>query len=224
MIELAYLSALLEQQCGSSLHIHKLDIVRRFLEDVVEVVPFESIAYAITNGNRHTALQCIRALIKPNVKIPISALMYSGLRDAEYQLKYGVPLQLIYTMDFEAREKITRSTGVSSRENMYTDSGKLIYEVNQFFPGTVIPVRKPVRIITDVSSFKSRAEFDKQMVDYVKQLQHSIFDSCRISFANCDFERMEAVSRANIEDLYPISGESSSGLKSPLDVLTCCWT
>ena len=95
VIELAYLSALLEQRHGSSLLSHKLDIVRRFLEDVVQVVPFESIVYALTNGNSHTAMQCIRALQMPNIKIPGSLLMYSGLRDAEYQLEYGMPLQLI---------------------------------------------------------------------------------------------------------------------------------
>ena len=148
VIELAYLSALLEQHCDSSLLSHKLEIVRRFLEDVVQVVPFESIAYAITNGNSHTAMQCIRALKMPSVKCPKSVLMYSGLRDAAYHLEYGVPIQLIYSMDFEAREKITCSqrsmNTISATEGMYTESGKLVYEINEFLPGTEIPLREPV--------------------------------------------------------------------------------
>ena len=219
VIELAYLSALLEQQRGSSLLSHKLDIVRRFLENVVQVVPFESIAYALTNGNSHTTLQCIRALKIPNVKIPQSLLMYHGLRDAEYQLEYGVPLQLIYSMNFEAgKQLISRSMNdISTREGMYTESGKLIFELNEYLPGTAIPLREPIRIVTDMSSFKSRTLFSKQIVDDVKLLRQTICDVHRVS--DNHFERLEVVSRANIEDLYSISSESSSGLKSPLDVL-----
>jgi hypothetical protein len=126
-------------------------------------------------------------------------------------------------MDFEAREKRSSDQKIVEEgfpcECMYTDSGKLVYEVNEFLRGTEIPLREPTRIITDMSCFKSRASVSnyKQVVDCLKQLQFTMFDNFMMS--RDDFDRTELVSRANIEDLYPISSESSSGLKSPLDVL-----
>ena len=126
-------------------------------------------------------------------------------------------------MEFEAEEKIYQSptSMISIRERVYEDSGKLVYAVNEFLPGTDIPVREPVQIKADMSSFKSRSSSNKQIVYYVRQLRHTLFDTEVFGLSSVDFhlETVDAVGRANIEDLYPISTENSSGLKSPLEVL-----
>lgn len=54
VIELAYLSALLEQfGDGVESHriSHKFQVIQTFLENVVKVVPFESIVYAISTND-----------------------------------------------------------------------------------------------------------------------------------------------------------------------------
>ena len=219
IIELAYLGALLEQHCGASLLSHKLEMFRRFLEDVVQVVPFESIAYAITNGNSHTALQCLRALKMDHTKIPQTMMMYNGLREAGYQLEYGIPSELLLSMELKATEKAGQSGPRSlafDSESVYTDSGKLVYEVYPFSPGIDLP---PIKVQTDLNNFKPRIPFSKQIVEDVQHLQDTLFPNFTIASVMKLGENMEIVSKTNIEDLYPISSEGSSGLKSPLNVL-----
>ena len=221
VIELAYLSTLLEQHCGSSLLSHKLEIFRTFLEDVVQVVPFESIAYAITNGNPHTTVQCLRALKVDNTKIPRSMMMYIGLREAGYQLEYGIPSELLLSMEQQAAEKAGQSEyGLFNlSENVYTDSGKFVYETYSCLPGTGLPLSEPMKFQTDISNFKPRIPVNKQIVEDVKHLQDILHPEFTItSIVDREFQT-EIVSKANIEDLYPVSSEGSSGLKSPLNVL-----
>ena len=223
VIELAYLSALLEQQteCGSSQLSNKLEIFRRFLEDVVQVVPFESIAYAITNGNSHTAMQCLRALITMDAtKIPKTAMMYNGLKEADYHAEHGVPLELFFSMELKAAEMATQSVfSYDGRlsEKIYTHSGKFVYERYPLVPCTGC---KPVKVQTDMKNFKP---FSKEIVKDVKHLRKTLFPNPISTIIHLG-ESMEVaiVSKANIEDLYPIYSsdhEGSAGLKSPLSIL-----
>jgi hypothetical protein len=227
VIELAYLSALLEQQRGSSLLSHKLDIVRRFLEDVVQVVPFESIAYAVTNGNQHTAMQCLRALKMDDTKIPKTVMMYNGLREACYHIEHGIPSELLLSMELKAAEKaVQRKSGsydIGLSEVVYTDSGKLVYARYPLVPSIDRPLSEPIKVQTDMNNFKPRVPFSKQIVKDVKHLQETLFPIYYMSSAKINLEEnIEVVSKANIEDLYPISSsdhEGSAGLKSPLNIL-----
>ena len=81
LIEMAYLCALLEQHPFSKSKplSHKFEVVRLFLEDVVHVVPFESILYAIANCGLDTAMSCFQALKSYQLDLPISELMDEGL-------------------------------------------------------------------------------------------------------------------------------------------------
>ena len=212
VIELAYLSALLEQQCGAL--SHKLEVFRKFLEDVVKVVPYESIAYAIANGNSHTAVQCLGALKKDSTKIPKTSMMYNGLREAGYRLEYGIPSELLHSMELEATEISFGGSGsMNVSESVYTDSGKFVYESYSSIPGS-----KPIKLQTDMKGFK--VPFSKQIVEDMKHLAKTLFPQMTSGsgLVTSGIE-MDMVSNANIEDLYPISSEDDSGLKSPLDIL-----
>ena len=212
VIELAYLSALLEQQCGSSLLSHKFEVVRRFLEEVVQVVPFESIAYAISNGNSHTVMQCLRALKMDSTKIPKTAMMYYGLRQSRYRLEYGIPSELLLSMELKAVEKAGES-GYAFPERVYADSEKFVYE--GFALGS-----EPIKLQTDINRFKFRAPFSKQDVEDLKHLRMTLFpDLSTLSPVNFSIKFDGTVSKTNIEDLYPISSGGSSGLNSPLAIL-----
>ena len=216
VIELAYLSALLEQQCGASLLSHKLEIFRRFLGDVVQVVPYESIAYAIANGNSHTVVRCLEALKKDSTKIPKTSMMYDGLREAGYQLEHGISSELLHSMELEASEMVFQSgsgsIGDYISERVYTDSGKFVYERHPLVPGS-----KPIKLQTDMKGFK--VPFSKQIVEDVKHLRDTLFPCSRSGSALLNMSTIDTVSKANIEDLYPISSQGETGLKSPLDTL-----
>ena len=96
VIELAYLSALLEQHPNNSTSVlsRKFDIIATFLRDVVKVVPFESIAFAIAFSSYETALVCYEALSTCGIEPLVSIIMGDGLLYAAQRMHVGIPPQL----------------------------------------------------------------------------------------------------------------------------------
>ena len=207
------MSALLEQ-CGSdsgSLHSHKFEVIKKFLEDVVKVVPFESIAYAIANGNDQTAVQCSAALEAAKVQVPKTLVMYSGLRGAKYHLMYGVSTNQMHSLEHKAFDIISSPSKSSS--TYYMESGKLVYELTSYLPGTLIPLDEPVKVQTVV---KDVQQTNKRLADKLRQLMISVFPN--ISSSD-QLVPLPILSQKAIEELYPIQSDGSSYLKSPLNIL-----
>ena len=92
LIELAYLSALLEQYPFSKTQpiSHKVEVIKTFLEKVVQVVPLESITHAIAYSPYRLAAFCAEALLASQIEPPASALMVNGLHDTKCHLKSGI--------------------------------------------------------------------------------------------------------------------------------------
>ncbi len=97
LIELAYLSALLEQHPHSKSEpvSSKVEVIRKFLSDVVHVVPLESIAYAIAYSPYEIAMVCYRALRSSGVKLPCSQLLQYGLAYASRRLRFGISPRIL---------------------------------------------------------------------------------------------------------------------------------
>ena len=220
LIELAYLSALLEQhqQPGKkSLVSHKVDVVRRFLENVVRVVPLESIAYAIAYGKDEVALQCTKALLSycSRQKLPLSDLMTYGLMGACARMSSGIS-EDIY---IQAREKVelteimrTLLSGLLdeaqlSAANLALESSKLVLEKAKLGEEHKInPDRMPRKEVLGLAKL-----YNEVMDEHDKQ-------------GNV----INAVSGLNIEEVYPITHKNSHAqmhmnksdqLQCPLDIL-----
>ena len=94
LIELAYMSALLEQYPFSKSQqvSNKVEVIRTFLDKVVRVVPLESIGYAIGYSEYSLAVHCTRVLMESKIELPPSMLMAEGLVQAGMLLQgRGVP-------------------------------------------------------------------------------------------------------------------------------------
>ena len=91
LIELAYLSALLEQYPFSKTQpiSHKVEVIKTFLEKVVQVVPMESITYAMAYSPYQLAKFCAETLFTSQFELPPSALMANGLQDAVLRFQTG---------------------------------------------------------------------------------------------------------------------------------------
>ena len=93
VIELAFLSALLEQQIGDkSKQSHKMKIIRKFLEEVVKLVPLESLFYALGCGDDDIIEDCCEALIKsdlPEENFLPSEMLLNGMSLALLRLTTG---------------------------------------------------------------------------------------------------------------------------------------
>jgi len=73
-----------------------VEVITRFLEDVVQVVPLESIAYAIAYGKPdEIAIQCAKAFMSTQIDPPLSGLMVIGLTYALDRIQSGVSPDVI---------------------------------------------------------------------------------------------------------------------------------
>ena len=108
VIELAYLSALLEQhpENMSEPFSHKLQVITKFLEEVVKVVPIESISYAIANCSYDNAVLCYEVMINCGIDLPKSKFMLYGLETAQYRMEFGYPGRCYGLMSLEAQQSI----------------------------------------------------------------------------------------------------------------------
>ena len=71
----------------------RLKDVTRFLEEAVKVVPIESIFTAIAYMDDDTALECAKAVVAAQPKIPPSLFMFTGAQRAVLRMRMGVPAQ-----------------------------------------------------------------------------------------------------------------------------------
>ena len=74
-----------------------MEVIRRFLEDVVHVVPLESIVYAIAYGKPdEIAIQCAEALMSVQLHPPLSKLMQSGFTKAYDRIFSGISPDVVH--------------------------------------------------------------------------------------------------------------------------------
>ena len=180
------------------------------------MVPFESIAYAIASGNYQTAMQCASALKACNTKIPETVLMYAGLYNAEAHLRCGTPAHVLESMQFKAYEQASTPTMLTHRRSMYMESNDLVYQYGSYHQiQNFLPLNE-VRIDLKSAGIKPSST-NIQVADDLLQLTKKVFHKDKVG-VQCTMAGLKLVSMSNIEDLYPVHGESSV-LKSPLNIL-----
>ena len=220
MIELAYLSALLEQhpESMSEPFSHKLQVITKFLEEVVKVVPFESISFAIANCSYNIAVLCYEVMINCGIDLPKSHLMLYGLGTAQRRMQFGYPGRCSGLMALEAQQSVgyLQSHGlqysdidVDELHGVITFSASAVSNVF----GTVIPLGPPTTGLTvNVGQF-TRGQTNEKMFNDLLKLRQKIY-------AN---PITENVCGLNIELLYPVQSETplkkTSQLISPLCML-----
>ena len=169
-------------------------------------------------------MQCAKALKTSRITIPSSTLMSRGLSDAAYHLKFGVPLQILRSMQQKLFEEISHLSQQFYLRmpdeflHLDKDSKKLVYTIASSvpIPGTNSGIleHKPIKITQiDVKHLKPTSNAMKEIADDLLKLQNTIVPS--------DKSKMKLIGSANIEDLYPVQAnyEDSFVLKSPLNIL-----
>lgn len=106
VIQLAYLCAMLEQPSYKSSkrdHSERLKTTIQFLEEAVNVVPIESIFYAIAYGDNDVALQCSKALEERKPRIPPSEMVITASQYAATRIITGCHKEFIDEVDLQIR-------------------------------------------------------------------------------------------------------------------------
>ena len=207
VIELAYLSALLEQHPNNSTSVlsQKFEIIAKFLRDVVKVVPFESIAFAIAFSSYETALVCYEALSTCGIELPVSKIMSDGLVCASHRMGDGISPQLSIVHNRSSRALATMNkVSITGHENQ-------LVKLETFAWGSpFIPIDE-----TTFSLDKLHAICNKEVGQHINRMNSEVINL---------LEKKESgfVSNLNIELLYPVTTSSSEAipvLKSPIDIL-----
>ena len=219
LIELAYMSALLEQYPFSKSQSvsNKVEVIRTFLDKVVRVVPLESIGYAIGNSEYSLAVHCTRVLMESKIELPPSHLMVEGLLQAGMSLQgRGVPPHVMAHQRKQLRAKILQSLpsntqmqadyGISHTDNKLTMDAMTI---TGFSTSVCMVYNEPLK------------ELPQKEFEYLVILQKKVMSDHN---NKAQEGSAKVICGLSIEQLYFVgysseTEKSTSHFKSPLDVL-----
>ena len=199
-----------------------MEVIKTFLEDVVQVVPLESICFAIGYGNPDVVLPCSQALIASNLELPPSLLMADGLQAATSRTVSGLSpkLQLIIRKEFKQPCAISTTSRIE-------ESGEMTYNIYSRLPGASSDLFSTPLAHYRFSPEDLESAFVGNVNPAITEVREHIWEineslvAQREQTGACRLEKV--VSGLNIELLYPISGKPSQHsdvtLKSPLDIL-----
>ena len=206
LIELAYLSALLEQYpFNKSQPIStKVDNIRTFLELVVQVVPLESITYAMAYSPYKLAKFCTEILVESKINLPASGLMENGLHDALVYLEAGT-LSAVSAADRVTLDKYPQ-LGFAERHSAVIQSptGKMVQVSSMGIVGS--------------EAIKSAEIPDDELIQ--RKYLEAVGVMNRLQSKSTLSNRL--ICEISIDHLYHIShseNQQKSLFKSPLDIL-----
>ena len=207
---MAYLCALLEQQLfnGSKPLSHKFEVIRSFLEDVVHVVPLESLLFAIANGSHDTAMSCFQALKSCPFNLPVSELMGEGLSLAAHRMSHGISESTVQQLRGYEKSSVHASSKQVSITLLPHTPGRLQPLTSE---GVLTPsVRREILSVTKESQDAS---------DYLRELTAMYTLERDQQIAQCSVKLLCGL---DIVTLYPtsISQEGFAALRSPLSILS----
>ena len=237
LIELAYLSALLEQYPFHNLQpiSDKVENIKDFLEKVVQVVPLESIIYAMKYSSYKVAMFCAKTLYESKINLPISHSMFFGLDVVGQYLKEGAHSE-IDAVEGASLHKIGKCVHLRDEEMKYEvkwvrkDVCNVIVqsiddsEAKHWYSFLVSSKN------IDGSEAKKFAEIpddENLQRKYLKALKHltyaSYISSLRLfQLRNLTTSESDLICEISIDHLYQGShseNQHKSLFKSPLDIL-----
>jgi len=223
LIELAYLSALLEQHPYGPFQpvSHKVEVITRFLKDVVQVVPLESIAYAIAYGKPdEISIQCAEAFMSTRLNLPLSKLMAGGLTNAKDRIHSGVSPDVIKDLCTQAQRQFP-DAGSGYRYGIIKDSKQLtvaVFDEKMTASKTTSLDREKLKEEYGIVPAQHVAPIE--VVTYMLKIQNELVSQERA--AKKKGNPVNVICRLSVEQLYPITIDPTqqlSTLKSPLNIL-----
>ncbi len=82
-----------------------MTVIKAFLDKVVNVVPLESVGYAIAHGNDHVAQQCVNVVGALFDDLPSSYLMNDGFDKVTQRIGSGMPVEIATELFAEIKIK-----------------------------------------------------------------------------------------------------------------------
>ena len=195
-----------------------MEVIRRFLEDVVHVVPLESIVYAIAYGKPdEIAIQCAKALMSAELHFPLSHLMVTGYFAAGSRLQSGVSPDVIHDIKSKAEKRIPGFRPYWYWANRDSKQLTLTFG-NEEQPITVASLNWE-KLKEEYSEVPSQHVVPEEVMRHMQQLEIELASKERVAMKQGD--PINVICGLTIAQLYPITTDPTqeSALKSPLVIL-----
>ncbi len=207
-MDLSYLSALLERHpyiLSLPPQSHKVLVIEEFLKKVVDVVPLESVGYAVAYGNDHVVHECVKMIDACFDVIPYSSLMRECFGKASPRVLSGLPT--------DVHQDLVQSFQLN--EDYYT----YLYKYNPEQKTLCLSVAPRIDLTNEVHKTFSFDEI-KQKYNAVPNTEHmNSMSMLRLNnkFMSHDFESNRIICDMNISCLYTVS--QNEMLQSPIKTL-----
>lgn len=227
VIELAYMSALLEQHPHNRLQSSstKVTVITNFLESVVQVVPLESIAYAMSYCSYDKAVLCAAALVNTICAEELSSLlMVDGLGQSLNHLDTGIYPGIVHSLKQDAflKFKSQHYTSVSPKTFLH---GVVVDEQHLSF--LVGDDNHPLKSIASHSWNALKQKFNVDYIGDKNIAPNELRDVLRgiyakmFNYQHATSRLMKVICGLSIDCLYPIMTMDSQQyhLQSPMSIL-----
>ena len=232
VIELAYMSALLEHHPHNILQSNsaKVTVISHFLENVVQVVPLESIAYAMSYCSYDKAKQCAEALVSTVYSEDLSSLlMVDGLYQSVNRLDTGVYPNIADTLIKDAVYKfnVQYHNTVDPQEyrqtNLVVDEHHLtllVRDKDYLARSVTRHSWNDLKLKFNVDNIGDRHIASDDLRGIIRGMYENVFSQCR---KTPKFTKV--ICGLSIQCLYPISTSAEMGtqelfgLQSPIGIL-----
>ena len=187
-----------------------MKVVSKFLEEIVQVVPVESITHAIANGSHETAEVCLKVLLSS--KLSPSYTLHNGL-------DYCHP-RVIDNMSLTGRQKyfdfILQNHGSSfGYTSVYDEQSKqTAITAHPRIPGTMQILPLTVGKLTIDADETNEIKFSEELVTQFWKLYTAVTEQ--------GLHGMPLLSEVNVDFLYHINVGTKDGhgaLHSPINIL-----
>ena len=187
---------------------------------MVQVVPLESIAYAIAYGNPfEIAIHCAEAFMSTQLIPPLSQLMGKGLTIAVHRFQSGVSPDVTSDMIMIAEKQ---SPGFKvGWSDISRDSEQLtMYLMNEEQSAVKALSLRWEKLKKEYGEVPAQQAAPHEVVAYILKLQKELFRQNRV--AQKQGNPVNIICGLSIEQLYPVSTDPTQKLftlKSPLNIL-----
>jgi GTP-binding protein EngB required for normal cell division len=211
IIELSFLSALLEKTSEDDFPSHRFKTICQFLENSVKIVPIESICSAIGAGSVENSWKCAKAMLSNKMINPLSASSLFCLSAALTELLQIEPDLLPSLIPYLILDVPLDQT----------EQNNLLH----FFMNDMVmsPLIFGSRTFSDVTKGKMPSTQDDNNIDHefvITQIAKMRIQAYKQYVDQKNYKKI--ISNRNIQDLYPANDEKSSSpcnLSSPISVL-----
>ncbi|XP_064392637.1 uncharacterized protein LOC135340244 isoform X2 [Halichondria panicea] len=235
LIETAYLSTLLEQHPHATklkMFSHRFNTVKNFLEQIVSVVPIESIFHTIViSDDQEIMARCCSLLESSQLNLPPSLLLSTGAQSAYYTVRTLSPGQspkfssnedhYLSWKQAESRKTVTKETARAhyqkyAKQTSRATGATAVNEIidREVFYATNLPLRYQEKMTQSDAHERLQNILpnhpNPQLLSSMLALSHNALAKAK------NYEQINAINDLKLSMIYPTLASQE---KSPLEIL-----